>query len=1511
MKKRLNYITLIGLLIPCWQINAQMEVTDATTPPYTPENLISNIFLGSGVSIIDISYEGNPLSVGFFKGGENTIGLDRGIVLTSGRAAAVSCNAGPYGANCTGNDFASNETGTLTSDSDLNAIANGTPEDITKYTITFQPFADTLRFRYVFASEEYPEFSCSPYNDVFGFFISGPGITGPYSNNGQNIALIPGTNQPVSIDNIHPDDGPGCPGINDQYYHNNDGSPLQPVYDGYLNVFTAEAIVIPCETYTIKIMIADVADQLYDSGVFLEAKSFGTGTIDVEVATVSLDGTIAEGCSNGAFILSLPVEAQQDVPLDYTIIGDAINGTDYEPVPADLFIPQGNSSITININSIVDNLDEGLESIGLDIQRDICNRDTFWMYIRDNNIVPPDPGPNPSICQGDSVQLDGNLPLPLPQPPSFTNQTDFFIDESEPVYSPIQVIGVQPVTLGPGVIRSVCVNISHKWVDDLDLYLISPGGRFIELSTMNGANCDNYNNVCFSPHATDPINYVFPWPTCGPNEEPGFSNGTFQPEGVWDDLWGDPVNGTWQLLVLDESNGFDGEILDWTITFEPLYQLFYQWQPADGLSCTDCPAPVASPATTTTYYLTAWDTYNCEVYDTVTVVVNEMAASPVVNCVSVTNNSLSFEWSDVPNVTSYEVSVDGGPFTPPNNGPTGHTVTGLSLNQSVTIVVNAIGSCGSSTGMATCQTPDCDAPSLTIDHINHVDCFGNNNGSITATATGGAGDYVYVLNNSTPSPQGIFTGLAGGVHTLSVVDAWGCPNGVELTINEPDSLSAAVSVLNHVTCFGAANASATLNITGGTPPYTVNWNNGQQQDTATNLFPGSLFVFVTDANGCTDNLNFLITQPPELVLTTNTTPAGCSGSGTGSATVEIEGGTPPYFINWDAGAFNATTPTVSSLPPGNYTVAVTDANGCIQLAEATVGGTNSMTLSLSSTNVSCFSGNDGTAAVTIAGGSPPYSYNWSNGQNGPSINALPAGTYSVTVTDATGCTNEVSVTIEEPAALGVSLSANDVLCSGDTSGAITSNPSGGTPPYSFAWNNGANTPDQQNLPAGTYCLTVIDANGCEMSECVEIADPAALQLVLNPTNAACNNPEGSVDMQVSGGLPPYQFLWSNGQTTEDVSGLLPGTYQVSVTDANGCAAVASVTIEETTAISIDFSTEAVLCYGDATGSIEVTASGGSGNYSFLWSGPNGFTSTHEDLSGIPAGNYQLHMEDSDGCLFSTVISIDQPSEPLDLLYSIGEISCPGAQDGSIELEATGGTPPYAFRLDSNNWISNPNFLALGSGFYQAFVQDDNGCLVGISDIFLNEPDTFSVELGDDIIANYGELVYITPNLINVPDSAFSHYTYLWSSSNPNVPPVHPDWRITIFEATGPTTITLTVTSENGCVEEDLLHLFVLTPRQVVVPTAFSPDTGGPQINNALHVHGPSKMVEQIKLFRVFDRWGELLFEARDFPVNDLTTGWDGTFKGRPMPPGVYVWYLEVDYVDGASESYKGHTTLIR
>ncbi|MEZ4962411.1 MAG: choice-of-anchor L domain-containing protein [Saprospiraceae bacterium] len=1798
-----------------------MEVTDATTPPLTPENLITNIFLGEGVEVLDVTYEGDPIAVGYFKDGEQEVGIERGIIMTSGRASSTNCN-GPFGANCLGNNFASSPNNSNAADADLTSIASGNLNDVAKFTITFIPTADTLRFKYVFASEEYPEWACSAYNDVFGFFIHGPGITGPFQNNAKNIALIPGTNTPVSINNIHPQNGPGCNPTFAQFYNNNDFMPLQPVYDGYLDVFIAEAIVIPCETYTIKLSVADVGDDAYDTGVFLEAKSFGTGSLKVETATVSLDGTMAEGCSNGTISFSLPNPAESDFPLDYTILGTATNGVDYIQIPTGLFIPQGDSSITVNIVALEDGIAENLESIGIDIQRDICNRDTFWIFIRDNEILPPDLGPDTTVCLLDSIRLDGTLPIPLPDPPTFTNSQDMDFDETVPLYSPILVAGVQPVTLGPGVIKSVCVNIQHKFVDDLDIYLLSPGGQFIALSTDNGSNCDNYNNVCFTPDATQPINFVYPWPTCSAGGEPAFSNGTFLPEGVWSDLWDGnfPTNGTWQLLIIDDSPGFDGTLLDWTITFEPLYKIDYQWEPTDGLSCADCPDPMASPQQTTTYTLTASDSYGCTVSDSITIEVKDILPAPDVLCSNVTPSTITFDWSNVPGAASYQVSINGGPFVNPNNGQLSHLISGLTLEDTITIAVFAISDCNGEIGTATCSTPACDAPQISVDAVQGVDCPGDSNGLLTLSASGGnGGPYTYQLG-SVSNATGVFTGLAAGTYQALAFDNLNCGNSIQVVIGQPDPILLQEVVVNPISCNGQDDGSLTVSVEGGVHPYTFNWNGNQGDSIAINLGPGLQTVVVTDANGCSSSLDFTLDAPDPLLLNTQADSAKCFGTNTGIVLALASGGTEPFQFQWDAAANNATTDLVENLAAGTYTVVVTDLNGCQATALAQVNEPAELILSVTGNDLFCASSPTGDATAIANGGVPGYSFAWSNGAQTATITNLGAGGYSVTVTDLKGCTAEDSVIISSPVPIEVFLTATDALCFGGTSGVVTADYTGGTSPYGFLWSNGAGSANLFGVVAGTYCLTVSDAQGCTGSSCIDVLQPDELVLSTNLTNAGCSGgSQGMIDLSVNGGTAPFNYQWSNGQFIEDITGLEAGDYEVTVGDANNCTATIAATIQETPPIDITFQPVDASCFGGNNGSVEATVTGGAGNFTFAWTGPNGYTSTSQNpddfpagtftlvvqdqtgctaqesldisqpasavsvsisppgeicfgatngtasatasggtapysfawsngqttstaaalaagsytltvtdgngcevtatmtieqqgelsivlaqtpaacnngsdgmasienvfqgttplplpgleitwstgnqntpnidglsggqsyavtvtndlgctatgsiqignpaavqaaiqsttdvscaagrdgtatvsasggndpytylwgsnatsqttatatglaagnftvtitdatgctaaatatlneppaldirfentkascygladgkttaipsggspgytlnwstgdngaiLDNLSAGSYQVTLTDSKGCTMAATTEIEQPGA-LTATYSVEPVSCFGYQDGRIQIVPTGGALPYRYRLNGGAPTASSTLIALPPDIYQVTISDNNGCQFEINDIEVQEPPALILDLGPDTIVDYGTDLEINPTLLNpvIPVS------YFWYSNNPQTPPLDNAAGIGAFYVESPTSVTLTVTDQNGCTAEDLINIFVTKFRSVEVPTGFAPGLGGSSLNDALHVHGNSKLVKSIRLFRVFDRWGGILYEAGNFDINDTSVGWDGTFKGKEMPAGVYGWYLEVDYVDNTVEAYKGNTTLIR
>lgn len=1498
-------LLLTYLLLSKTLLAQDMEVTDATTPPFTPENLITNVFLGQGVEVLSVSFVGAPGAVGYFKNGKEEIGLDRGIVLTTGRASG-DCNNGTFGANCLGSNFASNDNGINTSDPDLSDIATGEPLDLTVYTIEFVPTGDTIQFNYVFASEEYPEYSCSIFNDVFGFFISGPGINGPFSNNGENIALIPGTNQPVSINSIHPQNGANCPPSYLQFYNDNNGIALQPVYDGFTDVFTAMAVVVPCETYTIKLAVADVGDHYFDTGVFLEAKSFGAPTLQVEAVTVSLDGTVTEGCAIGSVTFSFPDAVDSDYPLDYTILGTATNGQDYIEIPTDLFIPAGDSSITVDIVGIEDGIDESIESIGIDIQRDVCNRDTIWLYIRDNEILPPQLRADTTVCQGQPVQLDGTLPIPLPPPPSFTNDQDMAIPFGTPIYSSINVYGVQPVILGPGVVRSVCVNIDSRWDDDLDLFLLSPSGQFIELSSDNGKNCDDYNQVCFSPNATTPISDFFNVPPCPAGQSAAFNNGTWAIEGVWSDLWDGTflTNGTWQLLCIDDQMGFDGTLLDWTITFEPLYMVNYRWEPTTGLSCYDCPNPIAQPDTTTTYYLTAWDSYGCEVYDSITITVTPKPAAPLIDCSHLTTDSIIFEWNDLGGNNGYLVNVEGTGWVPPNNGNFSHVVSGLSASDTVNIAVVALSQCNSDTAVATCITLPCNPPTIAVDHLQHVTCNGGNDGSIGLTANGGAGNYVWHLGTTT-NTSGFFDNLTAGTYQVVVVDADSCPQQYTFTIDEPEALQLNPSVLNDISCYGGSDGSATVVVFGGSGPYHFNWTNGSADSIAIGLSKGNYGVTVTDAQGCQDSTSLQIDEPTPLEAFAIVDSVNCHGTATGEAFVQINGGTPGYSVQWDAAAGGATTPLVQNLPAGTYQVLVTDANNCQVQAVAVLQEPPPLTVDATATHLSCKGSADGTATASASGGTPGYTYLWSNNDPNPTTTGLNAGDYTVTATDSKGCTATTTLSVVEPVGLSISFVKTDVSCFGAADGQITATIGGGTPPYSYNWNGTPGDSTLEDLPTGQYCLTVTDAHGCTAEDCIGIQQPDALQISATIQHAGCfGQSNGAVDVSVSGGTPNYNYQWSHGPTTQDLNQLPSGSYQLLVTDAHGCTATFSASIENSTPLSVNFVNKPVSCPGYSDGQSMASPSGGTPPYNYFWS--NGQQAN--PAVNLPGGWTMLTITDSQGCELVDSTFIDQPAS-FQVLVDITDISCYGFDNGSIFVEVSGATPPFVFSIDGQNYYGSPLIAPLEPGEYTLFVKDAMGCIYDTSGLVVVEPPELTLDLGPDTLVDYGTLLEIHPVISGVDPSEWDYLSFHWFSNNPQTPPLDSSSSVGVFEVYLPTSATLTVTDPDGCVAQDLINIFVKEFRSIEVPTAFTPGNDG--VNDLLLVHGNSKLVEKINYFRVFDRWGELLYEGRDFQINDPSTGWDGTFKGRPMPAGVYVWYLEVRFVDQSIQHYQGHTTLIR
>ncbi|HTL81103.1 MAG TPA: gliding motility-associated C-terminal domain-containing protein [Bacteroidia bacterium] len=603
----------------------------------------------------------------------------------------------------------------------------------------------------------------------------------------------------------------------------------------------------------------------------------------------------------------------------------------------------------------------------------------------------------------------------------------------------------------------------------------------------------------------------------------------------------------------------------------------------------------------------------------------------------------------------------------------------------------------------------------------NISCFNSCNGTATANASGGTAPYSYVW-----SPSGgngpVASNLCPGTYTVNVTDANGCTASGQVTITQPLQLLAGASGVN-ITCFGSCNGSATSNPSGGTSPYTYNWMPGNlSTQTISNLCPGSYTLTVTDANNCTANATITITQPPALTANVSHTNVSCNGACDGTATSSPTGGVSPYTYNWVPG--NLTTPTISSLCPGTYTVTVTDANGCTATQQTTITQPNPLNVTINSSPIACNSVCNGTAAAVVSGGTPTYTYAWSpGGQTTSGISNLCAGTYTVDVTDANGCTANANVTLNQPTALILTQSSTNISCNGSCDGTATVSPSGGTSPYSYSWApGGQTTPTINNLCAGSYTVTVTDASGCDGTETITITQPLSLIANVNSINVSCNGGcNGSATANPSGGTAPYTFLWSpNGQTTNSVNGLCAGTYTVNITDANGCTVNQQVNITQPPALLAVVAATTSSC-GICNGTATVAASGGTSPYAYFWTPSN---QTNPTATNLCVGNYTVTVTDAAGCTTTAIATINQVVNIV-ITSSTSNVTCFGSCDGVASANAAGGTNPYSYF-----WAPGGQFTqtisGLCSGSYTVTATDANGCFNNATVTFTDPPQLTAV-----------------------------------------------------------------------------------------------------------------------------------------------------------------------------------------
>jgi len=443
---------------------------------------------------------------------------------------------------------------------------------------------------------------------------------------------------------------------------------------------------------------------------------------------------------------------------------------------------------------------------------------------------------------------------------------------------------------------------------------------------------------------------------------------------------------------------------------------------------------------------------------------------------------------------------------------------------------------------------------LTANITPNTNCNPPCNGAITLTpVNGGCTPYSYLWSNGSTIQN--VTGLCAGTYSVTITDSLFCRTLVLNNLTIMQAAAPTPSVTSTSATCGNNNGSAMVTVSGGTLPYTYSWSpSGGSTSAATGLAAGSYTASVTDANGCTQTQTVIITQSTVMTVSTAAIPDTCNQSvGTATATVS-SGGTSPFTYQWNNGQ---TTPSASGLSPGNYTVTVTDVSGCTGTATVVVTSTGGPAIVLSSqTNVLCNGGANGSAAITASGGTSPYTYSWSpSGGTNASASNLSAGTYTVIITDAGGCSSTQTVAITQPVAITTTVSSPPAC--GVNNGTAAAAVAGGSSPYTYLWSNGQTTSAAASLGSGSYTVIVTDAGGCTQTTTVNvIVNP-------NPVATAASNvtiTQGqSTTLTASGG---GNYFWSNGATTAAVVVAPAATafYCVTVTDANGCTDSACVTV---------------------------------------------------------------------------------------------------------------------------------------------------------------------------------------------------------------------------------------------------------------------------------------------------------------------------------------------------------------
>ncbi|RYY98754.1 MAG: hypothetical protein EOO11_07080 [Chitinophagaceae bacterium] len=718
---------------------------------------------------------------------------------------------------------------------------------------------------------------------------------------------------------------------------------------------------------------------------------------------------------------------------------------------------------------------------------------------------------------------------------------------------------------------------------------------------------------------------------------------------------------------------------------------------------------------------------------TVTVPVN-VASSSALTATAVSTPS-GCSPADGTITVTVPAGAGAGPYTYALDGAAaqaGNTFTGVAAGPH-SVVVADNGGCSFTVNVTVGATPPVQATAAsTLSGCNPI-------GSITVTATGGTPPFQYALGTGSLQVANSFTGLAAGIYQVLVVDAKGCSTTVDVTVNRHPVLTA-VSTSTPSACTPATGTiTVVVPMGSGFAPFTYALNGGaaQANPVFTGVASGNHNIVVTDAAGCQFNVPTFVGAPAPMTVTASNTASGCTPSGTLAFTVA--NGVAPYSYSLNNGTAQASN-VFTGLPAGAHTVLVTDAQGCTATFSTAVDALPLPDASATMTPSGCAPTGSITVSVAAGSGTGPFTYalDGAAAQNGNSFSNVAAGPHQVVVTDAAGCTDVVTITVDPLPALTATATTTPSSCT--PSGSITVNvPAGiGVAPFIYIMDGG--TPQAaslfSNVASGPHTMIVRDAAGCSFSFTVTVADPSALAATTTVVNTSCQGASnGSVTLVPANGIAPYEYRLGAGgwQSAASFAGLAAGTYDFYFRDAAGCA---SGLIQATVAAGAPLTATTVQvnasCFGTADGSATLTLSANA-TQPFVYSS-NNFTGSQASASftGLAAGTQTFWFQDAAGCTGSVPVTITEPTQLVAGAPVVTGALCNGAGNGSVTLSATGGTAPYSYSFNGSPFGSTAVFSS-AAGSFPAAIRDNNGCTVSVApNIVVAQPSGLSVT-GVDVV----------------------------------------------------------------------------------------------------------------------------------------------------------------------------------